>query len=77
MLSESEFDELEELACDIENRYGYTVLFCMSDYIDSSVSTYDYGKRQFERLAGSANGVALTINTKEERKDNRRDICKA
>ena len=66
MLSESEFDELEELACDIENRYGYTVLFCMSDYIDSSVSTYDYGKRQFERLAGSANGVALTINTKEE-----------
>lgn len=59
---EDEFNELEDMAADIESKYGYCVMFCVTDKVPEN-HTYEYGQTQYANNSLAQNGIALIHNT--------------
>ncbi|MGN0467481.1 MAG: TPM domain-containing protein [Acutalibacteraceae bacterium] len=62
ILDDSQFNELEDYACDIQSEYGYFVMFCLTDKVGDE-GTYEYCKQLFKEHAETDNGLVLTHNT--------------
>lgn len=62
VFTNDEFNELEALAADIESKYGYWVMYCVTDQAQEG-QTYEYCKALFEKNALTPNGIVLTHNT--------------
>ncbi len=60
-LASGEIAELEEKAQNIENTYGYYVMFCITDSIDTD-TTYDYAQYVYEYNTSSDKGIILVHN---------------
>lgn len=62
IFSDREFNELEDTASSIEDRYGYYVMYCVTGDIGED-ETYDFGKMMYNAQTDRENGVVLTLNT--------------
>lgn len=62
IFSDREFNELENTASSIEDRYGYYVMYCVTGNIGED-ETYDFGKMMYNAQTDRENGVVLTLNT--------------
>ena len=59
---EDEFNELEDMAAALESKYGYCVMFCVTDKVQEN-HTYEYGQTQYANNSLAQNGIALIHNT--------------
>ena len=63
-LTDSEMSELEVYAQNIENNYGYCVMFGIIDSLDSDTyeTTYDYAEAVYDSVGDKENGIVVIDN---------------
>lgn len=62
IFTEEEFNELEADACAIEEKYGCTVMYCVTDSVGEG-GTYEYCEALFKMQGDPENGILLIHNT--------------
>ena len=62
IFTEEEFNELEADACAIEEKYGCTVMYCVTDSVGEG-GTYEYCEALFKLQGDPENGILLIHNT--------------
>lgn len=63
-LTETEMSELEVYAQNIENNYGYCVMFGIIDSLDRDLyeTTYDYAEDIYNSVGDRDNGIVIVDN---------------
>ena len=62
IFTEEEFNELEADACAVEEKYGCTVMYCVTDSVGEG-GTYEYCEALFKMQGDPENGILLIHNT--------------
>ncbi|MGN1419400.1 MAG: TPM domain-containing protein [Acutalibacteraceae bacterium] len=62
ILDDSQFNELEDYATELQEEYGYYVMYCLTDTV-GDIGTYEYCKQIFQQYAVTDDGLVLTHNT--------------
>ncbi|MGN1443641.1 MAG: TPM domain-containing protein [Acutalibacteraceae bacterium] len=61
-----EFNELEDMATDIESEYGYCVMYCVTDQVQEG-QTYEYCEAQYTKKAQEKSGIMLTHDSENKK----------